>query len=182
MKCHILKTPTALVLVTPFDMLSVQALASNCSKVSDQKLLQQSGKATLQALRAYHEAAASNFEDKSLSSRLYTAGFRALNSILASLRGQHSMSTAELVDLLRHFFTYDIELNATPSGAYTVAVQTTSAAALGARGSPNQGSIGKAAYRPPHARRRPSSGTGITLINEQEAYSVTFGSAVTPCC
>ncbi len=141
--------------------LIVQALATHCSKKSmtDSKLLQQSGQAILQTLRACHESA-SNLDDRSMAPKLYIAGFRALNSILAALRAQHGMSTAELVDLLRHFFTYGNELDASTSGAQTELASTALATAFGSRSVQDIGPAGKGAYRPPHARRRSSSSTG----------------------
>ncbi|DBA69376.1 TPA: hypothetical protein ACH3X2_012848, partial [Trebouxia sp. C0005] len=137
----------------------VQALATHCSKITDSKLLQQSGQAILQTLRACHESAG-NLDDRSMLPKLYVAGFRALNSILAALRAQHGMSTAELVDLLRHFFNYGIELDASTSGAQTELAATAMATAFGSRGVQDIGLAGKGAYRPPHARRRSSSSTG----------------------
>ncbi|DBA95791.1 TPA: hypothetical protein ACH3X1_001342 [Trebouxia sp. C0004] len=137
----------------------LQALASHCSKVTDSKLLQQSGQAILQTLRACHESA-SNLDDRSMAPKLYVAGFRALNSILAALRAQHGMSTAELVDLLRHFFTYGNELAASASGAQTELAATAMATAFGSRSVQDIGLAGKGPYRPPNARRRSSSSTG----------------------
>ncbi|DBA99192.1 TPA: hypothetical protein ACH3X3_011813 [Trebouxia sp. C0006] len=139
--------------------LIVQALATHCSKITDSELLQQSGQAILQILRACHESA-SNLDDRSLAPKLYVAGFRALNSILAALRAQHGMSTAELVDLLRHFFTYGNELDASTSGAQTELAATALATTFGSRSVQDIGPAGKGAYRPPHARRRSSSSTG----------------------
>ena len=139
--------------------LIVQALATHCSKVTDCMLLQQSGQAILQTLRACHESA-SNLDDRSMAAKLYIAGFRALNSILAALRAQHGMSTAELVDLLRHFFTYGNELDASTSGAQTELAATALATAFGSRSVQDIGPAGTGAYRPPHARRRSSSSTG----------------------
>ncbi len=139
--------------------LTVQALATHCSKITDSKLLQQSGQAILQTLRACHESA-SNLDDRSMAPKLYVAGFRALNSILAALRAQHGMSTAELVDLLRHFFTYGNELDASTSGAQTELAATAMTTAFGSRSVQDIGPAGKGAYRPPHARRRSSSSTG----------------------
>ncbi len=139
--------------------LNVQALATHCSKITDSKLLQQSGQAILQTLRACHESA-SNLDDRSMVPKLYVAGFRALNSILAALRAQHGMSTAELVDLLRHFFTYGNELDASASGAQTELAATAMATAFGSRSVQDIGLPSKGAYRPPHARRRSSSSTG----------------------
>ena len=140
--------------------LHVQALAAHCSKITDSKLLQQSGQAILQTLRACHESA-SNLDDRSMAPKLYVAGFRALNSILAALRAQHGMSTTELVDLLRHFFTYGIVLDA--SGAQTE-LAATDMTAFGSRNVQDIGPASKWAYRPPHARRRSSSSTGKILL------------------
>ena len=139
-------------------MLRGQVLATNCSKVSDHKLLQQSGKAVLQTLRACCHAS-SRIGDNASSLRLFTIGFRALNSIIATLHGQHGMSTAELVDLLKQFFTCGVELNValTPSGAYT---SPAAAAAVTRWASGTPALSEKAPYVPPHARRRSSSNTG----------------------
>ena len=97
--------------------------------------------------------------EKSLAAKLFTSGFRALNSVLAALRGQHSMNTAELVDLLRHFFTYGIELEVASRATFTapVAGETSVTSQL------PQSSLsgGKLPYRPPHARRRSSSNSGL---------------------
>ncbi|KAL0055415.1 hypothetical protein WJX82_000229 [Trebouxia sp. C0006] len=51
----------------------VQALATHCSKITDSELLQQSGQAILQILRACHESA-SNLDDRSLAPKLYDIG------------------------------------------------------------------------------------------------------------
>ena len=144
--------------------LNVQALAAHCSKITDSKLLQQSGQAILQTLRACCHESASNLDDRSMAPKLYIAGFRALNSILAALRAQHGMSTTELVDLLRHFFTYGIELDASASGAQTELAATVMTA-FGSRNVQDIGSASKGAYRPPHARRRSSSSTGKILLH-----------------
>ena len=155
--------------------LNVQALATHCSKITDPKLLQQSGQAILQTLRACHESA-SNLDNRLMASKLYIAGFRALNSILAALRAQHGMSTAELVDLLRHFFTYGNELDASASGTQTELAATAMATAFGSRSVQDIGLAGKGAYRPPHARRR-SSSTGrmhsLWIASVQPLYADT---------
>ena len=152
-------------LVKHSSLLNAQALATHCSKVSDHKLLQQSAKAILEVLKACHDAA-NDLKDTSSSSKLYTAGFRALNSIIAALRSEHGMSTAELVELLRHFFTYGNELVAATTIPFTAATAggtaVTVTAAPGA--SQGSGSVRTAAYRPPHARRRSSSSTGIAAM------------------
>lgn len=135
--------------------------------MSEQKPLQQSGKLILQALRNCQDAG-SNITDRSLCPKLYAAGFRALSAILATLRGQHGMSTSELVNLLSQFFTYGNELDTDSSSVATVAAATATAApvaaagpARGQRTTQSNGTAGNTAYRPPHARRRSSSSTGI---------------------
>lgn len=127
----------------------MQVLSTSCSKISDQKLLEQSGKAILQTLKACQEGRPT-IGPKVLSNRFYTAGFKALNSILATLRSQHGLSTAELVELLRHFFTYGVELSL---GSAAVPA----AAAFGHGSVRNSASAGRVRYQPPHARRRSSS-------------------------
>ena len=138
-------------------LLLMQVLACSCSKVSDQKLLQQAGRTTLQLLRTCHDAG-SKIMEKSLAAKLFTSGFRALNSVLAALRGQHSMNTAELVDLLRNFFTYGIELDVTSRAAFPASA--TGETSLTAQLSQSSLLGSKLPYRPPHARRRSSSNSG----------------------
>ena len=96
--------------------------------------------------------------DRSLAAKLYTSGFRALNGVLAALRSQHSMNTAELVDLLRHFFTYGIEQDIISRPAFSSTAAGESA--LTSQLSQSSLSGGKVPYRPPHARRRSSSNSG----------------------
>lgn len=127
----------------------MQVLSTSCSKISNQKLLEQSGKAILQSLKGYHDAV-TTVGPKVHNNRFYTAGFKALNSVLATLRGQHGLSIAELVELLRHFFTYGVEL----SLGSTVGP---AAAASGHETVRDSASASSARYQPPHARRRSSS-------------------------
>lgn len=127
----------------------MQVLSASCSKISDHNLLEQSGKAILQTLKAC-QAARTTAGLKVPSNRFYTAGFRTLSTILATLRSQHGLSTAELVELLRQFFTHGLEL----SLGSTV---TPAAAAFGHGPLRDSASAGNARYRPPHARRRSSS-------------------------
>ena len=124
-------------------------LSCSCSKISNQTLLEQAGKAVLQTLKACQDGRPTN-GPRVHSNRFYTAGFKALNSILATLRSQHGLSTAELVELLRHFFTYGIELS-----LGSTAVPT--AAAFGHGSLRDSAPAGTARYQPPHARRRSSS-------------------------
>ena len=135
--------------VTSWLVAFVQVLSTSCSKISDRKLLEQSGKAILQTLKAC-QGARTTISLKVSSNRFYTAGFRALSTILATLRSQHGLSTAELVELLRHFFTHGLELS--------LASTVTPAAVTFGQGSLRDGAAaGSARYRPPHARRRSSS-------------------------
>ncbi|KAL3153660.1 hypothetical protein ABBQ32_013261 [Trebouxia sp. C0010 RCD-2024] len=136
-------------------------LSTNCSKISDQKLLGQSGKLVLLALKACQGAKTATGA-KGPSDRLYTAGFRALNSILATLQSQHGLSTAELLELLRQFFTHGVELSlASPVGP--------AAAAFSHATLRDTASASQARYRPPHARRRSStSSAGMGPHTERE--------------
>lgn len=127
----------------------MQVLSTTCGKISDHKLLEQSGKAILQTLKAC-QGARSTVSLKVPSNRFFIAGFRALSSVLATLRGQHALSTAELVELLRHFFTHGLEL---PLGS----IMTPAASAFVHGSLRESASAGSARYRPPHARRRSSS-------------------------
>ena len=129
----------------------MQVLATSCSKISDHKLLEQSGKVVLQTLKA-HQDAKTAIGPKGPSNRLYTPGFRALNHILATLRSQHGLSTAELLELLRHFFTYGVELS--------LASPVPVAAALGVTTPKDSASASNATYSPPHARRQSTSSAG----------------------
>lgn len=124
-------------------------LSTNCSKVSNHKLLEHSGKIVLLTLKACLGTKTAT-GPKGPSDRLYTAGFRALNSILATLRSQHGLSTAELLELLRHFFTHGVQLSlASPVGP--------AAAAFSHATLRDTASASQARYRPPHARRRSST-------------------------
>lgn len=144
-----------------FDFAVMQLLSTNCSKISDQKLLGQSGKLVLLALKACQGAKTATGA-KGPSDRLYTAGFRALNSILATLQSQHGLSTAELLELLRQFFTHGVELSlASPVGP--------AAAAFSHATLRDTASASQARYRPPHARRRSStSSAGMGPHTERE--------------
>lgn len=152
---------------------ALQILAAKCGKANDHKLLQQSAKYILQTLKLCQEAtAAANL--KACFDQVYTAGFRALNSILATLRSQHGLSTAELVELLRHFFTHGVELN--------FGLSTTNAAVFGLASPNSTTPAGSTRYRPPHARRRSSSSSGKQgLLHSCPKHCVTEQSRFDPC-
>ena len=136
---------------------SLQAIATLCSKAMDPTLLQKSGQAILATLE--HAIKTSNQGSKP-AERVYLTALHTLSSILMSNSQQHGLNLIDCVEALRQCFTSGVELTLS-TGPVPVA-----AAALGTLGSPalqnpaSAAGLSSARYRPPHARRRSSSNAG----------------------